>query len=223
MLHPPYTAMVLSFAVLGAVISPKFSWIVLGGTLAAYVAGLGVGAHFLDQLPGMGSRYVRHWPNWALWTFGLTGVGTGVVIGIAGSILLRDPLLLVFVAVQGLCALGYPLAPLFGGVFHRDSVFAISWGSLPCLTSYYAQAGTLSVASLLLGATFALLAVVEIRVSRSSRERRQIPVRGDGSAGESAATAARGFRRPDTILAVLSVGTTLVAIAFLAGRFLLVG
>jgi hypothetical protein len=223
MLHPPYTAMVLSFVVLGAVISPKLSWIVLLATLAAYFAGLGIGAHFLDQLPGMGSRYVTHWPSWALWTVGFAGVGVGVAIGVLGALVLGEPLLLFFVVVQGLCALGYPLAPLFGGVLHRDSVFAVSWGCLPCLTSYYAQAGNLSVGSVLLAAVFAAIAVVEIRVSRRSRAERRTSTADAPVSAPGAVASSWALRHSDAILGMLSVGTTVVAVASVAGRIFLAG
>jgi hypothetical protein len=174
MLHPPYTAMVLSFVVVGAVIVPGWSGWVLSATLAAYFLGLGVGAHFLDQIPGMGSSYVRHWPSWALWAGGLSGVAAAVGIGVVGAILVLGPTFLLFVVVQGVAALGYPLAPLFRGALHRESVFAISWGSLPFLTSFYAQARTITLLSIVLACAFAGLAVAEIRLSRISRARRAL-------------------------------------------------
>ena len=223
MLHPPYTSMVLSFVVVGAVASPKFSWTLLLVTLAAYFAALGIGAHFLDQLPGMGSRYVRHWPPWALWAVGLTGVTVGVGIGVAGAFLLASPGLLLFVIVQGICALGYPLAPLFGGVLHRDSVFALSWGSLPCLTSYFAQSGTISLVSLLLAAGFALIAVAEIRVSRNSRELRRPRQLATAADAVGQVPGKPPYHRPDLILQAISLGTTLLAILLLVNRALLAG
>lgn len=127
LLHPPYTLMVLSFVVLGAALAPAISWAFLMGTLIAYFLGLGLGAHLLDQIPGMGSRYVRHWPDWALWVGGFLSIGGAVAIGIVGVLLLSSPLLLLLVGVQTLCAVGYPLAAWFGGALHRDIVFAISW------------------------------------------------------------------------------------------------
>jgi hypothetical protein len=220
MLHLPYTLMVLSFAVVGAAIAPRFSWGILLATLGAYFLALGIGAHFLDQLPGMGSQYVRHWPNWALWLVGLGGVAAGVVIGVAGALLVLGPSFLALVAVQGLCALGYPLAPIFGGVLHRDSVFAVSWGSLPFLTSFYAQSRELSLASLLLAGAFAAIAVVEIRTSRRSREMRR-RARSASDLGEDART--RGppaFLGPDRILQGLSLAIVVVAIGLLTYRVL---
>ncbi len=223
MLHLPYTLMVLSFVVAGAAVSPRFSWSLLFVTLAAYFVALGIGAHFLDQLPGMGSHYVRHWPSWALCIVGLTGVAVGIAIGVVGAFLLRAPALLALVLVQGICALGYPLAPLFGGVLHRDIVFAVSWGSLPCLTSYYAQSGSISLESLLLAAIFATLAIVEIRVSRMSRELRRRPQVDAPADVVVRAPGAPAFRRPDVILQVLSLGTTLAAVGLLASRVALGG
>lgn len=220
MLHPPYTAMVLSFVVVGAALAPRLSGTVLLGTLVAYLAGLGVGAHFLDQLPGMGSRYVRHWPAWALWLTGLVGISVGVTLGVAAAVLLHRPPLLLFVALQALCAVGYPLAPVFGRALHRDSVFAISWGSLPCVTSYYAQTGSLSLPAVLLAAVFAAIAVAEIRLSRQSRVSRQ------GAAVTSTSSDDHPHRRPSGVpaelaLKLMSAGTALVALGLLAGRLLL--
>jgi hypothetical protein len=223
MLHLPYTSMVLSFVVVGAVVSPKFSWFILVGAMGAYLAGLGIGAHFLDQLPGMGSRYVRHWPSWALWTVGFAGITVGVVIGVVGAFVLREPGLLVLVVIQGICALGYPLAPVFRGLLHRDGVFAISWGSLPCLTSYYAQSGNISTGVVLLAVVFAAVAVLEIRVSRTSREqRRPESTRATVNKSRSSPWPSQ-FHRSDVILEALSIGTTLLAVGLLAGRAILLG
>jgi hypothetical protein len=220
MLHPPYTLMVLGFVITGAAISPRFSWTILVPTVIAYALALGIGAHFLDQLPGMGSRYVRHWPSWALWLVGLGGVATGVIIGVAGALLVLGPPFLVLVGVQGVCALGYPLAPLFGGVLHRDSIFAVSWGSLPFLTSFYAQSREFSLVSLLLAAAFGVLAVIEIRVSKRSREARRrarvAPISGRvGPSGEVPA-----FIVPDRVLQGLSFGVLALALGLLAYRVL---
>lgn len=221
MLHPPYTLMVLSFVIVGAVLSSSLSFVVLLATLLAYFLGLGVGAHFLDQLPGMGSRYVQHWPPSALWAIGLGSLGAGVGLGVLGAAVLHEPYLLVLVAFEGVVAVGYPLAPIFRGAFHRDSVFAIAWGSLPCLTSYYAQAGSISATALLAAGSIAVVAVVEIRVSRASRRRRSPPsVVGDIPARPLSHTN-RGPWNPDTTLRFLSVGTVVVAAILLGGRALI--
>jgi hypothetical protein len=211
MLHPPYTLMVLSFVTIGAAIAPRFSTVVYGATLLAYIAGLGVGAHFLDQIPGMGSRYVRHWPTWALWVGGLTGVGVGVAIGIVGAWLALGAPFLVFVAVQGLAALGYPLAPVFRGIFHRDTFFALSWGSLPLLTSFYAQTGSLTLLAVLIAAICGAAAALEIHLSRISRARRAATRAALESDPIPRLTGTPSYRSSDRALQLLVAGSALTA------------
>ena len=218
MLHLPYTLMVLSFVVMGAALSPRISWLLLAGTVLAYFLGLGIGAHFLDQVPGMGSRYVRHWSDRALWVGGFLSLGAAVAIGVAGALWYVGFPLLLLVAVQTVCAVGYPLARWFGGALHRDSVFAVSWGSLPFLTSYYAQSGTIDLGSLLVAIAFGGVAVLEIRLSRASR-RLRAEARSFSSSESAALTAPRdSFRTFDRALQLLSTATIVVALALFAGR-----
>jgi hypothetical protein len=215
MLHPPYTLMVLSFVTIGAAIAPRFSTVVYGATLLAYFSGLGVGAHFLDQIPGMGSHYVRHWPPWALWVGGLTGVGIGVAIGIVGAWVALGAPFLIFVAVQGLAALGYPLAPVFRGIFHRDTFFAISWGSLPLLTSFFAQDGALTLPAVLIAAACGAAAALEIHFSRLSRARRSAARAALVENPVPPKTGTSSFRSSDRALQLLVAGS-----AFTAGALL---
>jgi hypothetical protein len=224
MLHLPYTAMVLGFVVAGAVVSPRISGPILLATLLAYFLALGIGAHFLDQLPGMGSRYVRHWSPRALALVGFGGVGAGVVIGVVGAWLVLGPTFLLFVFAQTIGALGYPLARLFRGLLHRDSVFAISWGCLPFLTSYYAQSGeVVSAVSLVLLVAFGAIALVEIRASRRSRELRRAALVDDRSSGAVRSVGPPGFLRFDRILKALSLGTVALAIGSLVVRVVVGG
>lgn len=220
MLHPPYTFMVFSFVTMGAAISRRFSLLVLVASLAAYFLGLGIGAHFLDQITGMGSRFVRHWSDRALWAIGLAALAGGVAIGVAGAILVAGPGLLLLVAIQAACAVGYPLAPLFRGVLHRDSVFAISWGSLPFLTSYYAQSGTITIPALVSSAALAGIAVAEIRISRVSRSRRQIERQRQEHRAPDDGFVGRSYRRADAVLQAIVASTGLMALGLLASRLL---
>lgn len=210
MLHLPYTGMVLGFVVVGAALAPRVSWVVLGGMLLAYVLGLGIGAHFLDQVPGMGSRYVTHWPTWSLWTVGLAALASALALGLAGAWRFGGVPLVLLVVVQGLCAFGYPLKTWFGGVLHRDSVFAVSWGSLPFLTSYFAQAHGFTVGTLVTAGVFGGVALLEIRLSRASRQLR--------SQARARPAAKIRFRKLDLALELLSSGTILAALSVLAYR-----
>jgi hypothetical protein len=221
MLHLPYTLMVLSFVAIGAALSPRISWLLLAGTILAYFLGLGVGAHFLDQVPGMGSRYVRHWTTRALWVCGSLALGVAVAIGVAGALWYVGYPLLLLVAVQATCALGYPLARWFGGALHRDSVFALSWGSLPFLTSYYAQSGAIDLQSVLVAIVFGGVAILEIRLSRASRRLRAQARSLSPFSPASAESASYPFQGFDRALQILSAGTIVIAVGLFAGRIAL--
>jgi hypothetical protein len=218
MLHLPYTLMVLGFVVIGAALSPRISWLLLAGAILAYFLGLGVGAHFLDQVPGMGSRYVRYWPARALWVGGLLSLSVAVAIGVVGALWYVGLPLLLLVAVQATCAIGYPLARWFGGALHRDSVFALSWGSLPFLTSYYAQSGTIDLESVLVAIAFGGVAILEIRLSRASRRLRAQAQSISPASPTGADAPNRPFRRFDRALQILSTGTIVIALGLFAGR-----
>ena len=220
MLHVPYTLMVLSFVLVGAALAPRLSWTLLVGTLLAYFLGLGVGAHFLDQIPGMGSRYVRHWATRELWLGGLLAWAVAVGLGVVAAEWFVGWPLLAFVGIQGLCALGYPLARWFGGALHRDSVFAFSWGSLPFLTSYYAQSGTVDGLSVLVAGVFGAVAVLEIRLSRASRERRAA-ARASAPGRPEYPQLVDSFGRYDRALRLLALLTVAAGLGVLTGRVVL--
>ena len=57
LLFLPYTAMVLSFSVIGSVIVPSVDWTRVLAIAVIYFLGLGIGAHTLDAL---GSNGVTH-------------------------------------------------------------------------------------------------------------------------------------------------------------------
>lgn len=221
MLHLPYTLMVLGFVIVGASLTPHPSWAILAGTLLAYFLGLGIGAHMLDQVPGMGSRYVRHWPDRALWVGGFLSLGAAVGIALLAVSWFGGLPLLILVGASTLCAIGYPLAKWFGGRLHRDGVFALSWGSLPFLTSFYAQSGTIDLLAIAVAAVFAAVAVLEIRLSRLSRHFRQV-ARSPIASSAEASSSREQFRRFDLSLKLLSLLTILGALAVLSGRVVLV-
>jgi len=210
--------MVLSFVVIGAAASPRFSGTILLVTLLAYFLALGIGAHFLDQLPGMGTRYVRHWPNAALWGVGFATIGVAVAIGVYAAATTLGWWFLLLVGIQAVCAVGYPLGPVFHGVFHRESVFALSWGALPFITSYFAQSGQVTLGSVLIGAAFAGIAVVELRVSRISRELRSRAANSDVDPPDDGDAELPAFRSADVALVALAIGTVLLAVGLLLTR-----
>jgi hypothetical protein len=220
MLHLPYTGMVLAFVLAGSFVAPAVSLTVTVALLAAYFLGLGIGAHFLDQLSGMGSRYVAHWRDRELWLGGLLGVGGGVSIGLLGLYLRPfGPWMLPLVAGQAFFAVAYPLAPVFGRVFHSNVVFALSWGAGPVLVSSYAQAGSVYPWALVVAACAATAAWVEIRLSREARAQRRIARRSRGASGVDASDPSLPlWKRPEVSLRVLVVATYVAAVGLVLAR-----
>jgi Flp pilus assembly protein TadB len=94
----------------------------------------------------------------------------------------------------------------FGGRFHRDSWFALSWGALPVLAGYVLQTNTISVSALLVALAMALLSLVEIKASRPYKEYK----RSNADAEQAA--------RLEAILKSLSAGVIALAAGLLAWR-----
>jgi hypothetical protein len=152
LLHPPYTAWHLSYVVLGAALAPEWRPGILGLALAAFFLGMGVAAHALDELQGrplqtrIGKRTLV-----ALAVVSLAGAAAiGVVAALETSLWL-----LVFVAAGTFLAVAYNLE-LFAGRVHGTLWFALGWGALPVLATYYAAAETIR-AEAVAAAVFAVL------------------------------------------------------------------
>ena len=141
LLHPPYTAWHLSYVLIGAGLAPVLHLDRLLATLLAFFLAVGVSAHALDELRGR--PLGTHVPDGALWAAAIVGLAGAVAIGLAGVVVVGYGLL-PFIAAGVLFVFAYNLE-LLGGRLHGDFWFALSWGSFPVLTAYYAQAGRLSV------------------------------------------------------------------------------
>jgi hypothetical protein len=152
LLHPPYTAWHLSYVVLGAALAPEWRPGILGLALAAFFLGMGVAAHALDELQGrplqtrIGKKTLV-----ALAAISLAGAAAiGVVAAVETSLWL-----LVFVVAGTFLAVAYNLE-LFAGRVHGTLWFALGWGALPVLATYYAAAETIR-AEAVAAAVFAVL------------------------------------------------------------------
>jgi hypothetical protein len=145
LLHPPYTLWHLSYVVWGVALSGSHHFDRLAATLVAFFLAVGVAAHALDELQGRPLR--TRIPSGVLTVLAGLGLGGAVAIGILGALLV-SPWLLAFVAFGLFLAPAYNLE-WFGGRFHSDVWFALSWGSFPLLTAYFASAERLGPAAAL--------------------------------------------------------------------------
>jgi hypothetical protein len=177
-LHLPYTSMVLSYVLIGAVLSPTLFVDRLGLTVLAYFLGLGISAHALNELNA------RHWgtalgkrdleiaflsPLIAALCIGAYGV---YVLYHADGELLHPSVLLVFIVLETFFLFAYNLN-YSKGKFHNDISFAFSWAFLPFLTSYYVNSLTVTIGSVLIGLSLAATAMIEINLSRWCKDFRR--------------------------------------------------
>src|SRR5919197_1448517 len=82
------------------------------------------------------------------------------------------PLLWLIAIPEGFFLLAYNLE-WFGGRFHRDSWFALSWGALPVLAGYILQTNAISISAVAVAVAMALFSLIEIRASRPYKELRR--------------------------------------------------
>jgi hypothetical protein len=153
LLHPPYTAWHLSYVAIGAAIATHFYGHRLVWALVAFLLGVGVAAHALDELHGrpLGTRI----SNRALAILATLSLAGAAAIGVVGALTISLSLL-AFVVAGVVLAVAYNLE-LFGGQLHSDLWFAIGWGAFPALTGYWVSSTQLRPDAILVaGACFAL-------------------------------------------------------------------
>ncbi len=169
LLHPPYTAWHLSYVAIGAALAPHFRWWVLGLALAAFFLGMGVAAHALDELHGRPLE--TRIPRRRLVVLAAVSLAAAAAIGVVTAVY-TSWWLLAFVAAGTFIAVAYNLE-LFGGRFHGDLWFALTWGAFPVLATYFAAAETIRVEAILAAAFAALFSHAQRLLSTPVRRLRR--------------------------------------------------
>ena len=159
LLHPPYTAWILGYVVIGACLAPHVHLDRLLATLLAFFLAVGLGAHALDELHGRPLK--TSIPSRVLVIVTVLSLAGAVALGVAGVVRVGWTLV-PFIVLGPLLVVAYN-AELFGGVVHTDWGFAAAWGAFPVLTAFVAQAESISWAAAL-AAGFALVLSLAQRV-----------------------------------------------------------
>jgi hypothetical protein len=127
-----------------------------------------------------------------------------------------------FVAFGGFIVLAYNLE-LFGGLFHSDLWFAVSWGAFPALTASFAQTATITPDAVLVALACLFLSAAQRRLSTPVRQlrRRIASVEGrmvfrDGTVAAVDETAIR--EAPEGALRILSLAMPLLAAGLVVAR-----
>ncbi len=207
LLFLPYTGMCVSFAIIGSLISPSLSWERLGAIALIYALALGVSAHAVDTI---GSKKAKPWGNY--FTRKQMLILTGVALAISYAvgvyyIVFFVPLLAPIAVMEGFFLFAYNFE-LFGGRFHNDFWFVVSWGVLPTLAGYVIQTNSFDLLPLGVSIATGLASLLEIRLSR--------PYKGLKRMGTNSIIT----RRLERGLKVLSTGTISVAIVFVVLRII---
>src|SRR5688572_5888905 len=198
--------MVLSFTVIGSMLAPAIHWDRVAAIVAIYLLALGIGAHALDAVGSRGARpWGRVFTRAQLWALALLALAGAYAIGI-WYMVLYTPLLWPIAIAEGFFVLAYNLE-WFGGRFHRDSWFALSWGALPVLAGYILQTNAVSAGALLAATAMALLSLVEIKASRPYKAMKR-----------SGAPDAAQMACLEAILKSLSAGVVVLGAGMLAWR-----
>mgnify|MGYP005840708655 CR=1 FL=1 len=169
LLFLPYTGMVLSFSVIGAMLAHPVHWDRVLATAIIFFLGLGVGAHALDAVGSKGTKpWGRVFSERGLWRAALSSIAAAYLIAIYYMIFFV-PLLWIVALLEGFFVFAYNLE-WFRGKFHTDGWFAFSWGGLPVLAGYILQTNRVSAAALAVAAAMGLFSLVEIKASRPYKE-----------------------------------------------------
>jgi hypothetical protein len=177
LLHPPYTAWHLSYAVIGAALAPQVLVGNLIATVLAFFFAVGLAAHALDELRGRPLRTAI--PSAVLVAVVVAGLLGALVLGVFGVIRVGWTLI-PFMVAGPVLVIAYN-AELFGGLMHTDFGFAIAWGAFPVLTAYVAQTGTLALAPVLAAAGAFALSAAQRQLSTPARNIRRRAERVEGT------------------------------------------
>lgn len=172
LLYLPYTAMVLSYVVIGAAMAPIIHYDRLAATLLAYFLGVGLSAHYLNEAAT--ARASTNISRRRLLTISLSALSTALLIGVYYALTV-SLVLFVFVFVETFFLFSYNVGSFMSGRFHNDFWFSFSWGSLPLLTSYFVNALTITPSSLLMSVVAGLTASIQARLSRWLKDWRRNP------------------------------------------------
>jgi len=162
MLFLPYTGMVVSFAAWGS-FTTNFSPERLVAVCALYFLALGISAHCLDSI-GSKSKPWGFLSRRKLLTAALLSLGGAFAIGLYYAIL-DSPLLIPIGILESFFLFAYNLE-LFGGRFHNNTVFVVSWGMLPVLAGSAIQSNSISVETVTLAGVAGIMSYFLIVTSR---------------------------------------------------------
>lgn len=203
----PYTAMCISFALLGSLISPSVHWDRILAIILIYFFALGIGAHFADSIGSRKKPWGGEISMQASWIILVLSISVAYSIGIY-YIISFVPLLSVVAVAEGFFLFAYNFEK-FGGRFHTNFWFVIAWGSLPVMAGFMMQTNEITFESILVATVAGGISYVEISLSRAYKVLKSRGVQNDSVC------------MLERYLKLISFGTLLTAILALTIRIIL--
>ncbi len=207
LLFLPYTGMCISFAIIGSMLADDIIWERVGAIALIYFLALGISAHVADSL---GSKKIKPWGTYftrtQLLVLMIGTLASAYFIGIY-YIVFFVPLLAAIAVLEGFFLFAYNFEA-FGGRFHNNFWFAVSWGALPLLAGYIMQTNSISIVALASAGAVSLISYAEIRMSRPYKQLKR-------NGGDQ-----RHVRKLENGLKGVSLGTVTFALAVLAYRII---
>ncbi len=196
--------MSVSFVVWGSLVV-NFSVERLVAICVLYFLAVGVSAHCLDAI-GSKSKPWGVLSKKKIMVVSLTSLSIACVIGLYYAFL-DSPLLFPIGIAEVFFLFAYNLE-LFGGKFHNNPVFVISWGALPVFAGAAIQTNTIQLHELVLVIVASLLSYILIKTSKKYKKLRL----------ESPENYA--VNRQENILKMLSIGVIAFTIGYVVLRML---
>jgi len=165
----PYTGMVVSFAIWGS-LSVEFSLERLASIGLIYFLAIGVSAHCLDAL-GSKKKPWGELPKTKLLAAAIISLIIAFSIGLYFAFL--DSWWLIPIGViEGFFLFAYNLE-LFGGKFHNNASFVLSWGILPVFAGSAIQSNAMSAETVILSVIAGFASYLLIITSRKYKALKQ--------------------------------------------------
>lgn len=171
-LHVPYTIWHLSYVAIGAAAAPSVDWVRLVGTLVAFLAGLGVSAHALDEVHDR--PLATSLDDRSLWLLAVGGLVVAAAVAIVGAFVI-SPWVLAWAAAGIVLATIYALE--WTPLVHNDLGFGLAWGAFPALVGYWAQTETITLVAVGVAAGATVMSLVQRWLSKAAKRVRR---RSDG-------------------------------------------
>lgn len=208
MMFLPYTGMCVSFAIIGTILVPDLHWDRVGAIALIYVLALGIGAHAADTI---GSKKVKPWGSYftrrQILVLMVSSIVAAYAIGMY-YIVLYVPFLAIIAILEGFFLFAYNFE-VWGGRFHQDIWFSISWGALPVMAGYLIQTDSMTMLPFAVAGLAGLVSFAEIKMSRPYKQLKK--------SGDNQLAASRLEKR----LKLLSLSTIAFSLALVVSRLLI--